>query len=431
MRTSNAAPRAFTLVELMVGLSLGLIVTAAAVAALGQATRFQGEVSARNAAARDGELVVDLLTRDLVFMGAGVPRGLRADTADFPAPVEAHQLRPLLRAAKPDHFVFVGDLPYPNAELNGVVHVLEVGPVLLPERDLVVTSELSGCAPPSASPLGYACATGTRSLLGPFTGGPPAANCSSAATGARTCPWALNKWQPSTNGVHLVVGTNVDGRWYEREWAPGAFADVDRFLAIRLQDESPDGTTWAAGGGGIPRNELLTPVGGAWAAHIDRVFWSLEGPAAGSTCTTPPDCVLRRRQCWGQVLDPGAADWPVVSDAAFRSDRTPLHCTAPDDGTPWETVMTGVQSFQVSYFDGAGAPLVAPWTAQKAAAVKTVDVDVVVARAAKGVGKTLQHRTKKRFFIENRGGLVAATPVPPASGGCGGGGDEGGCGDDG
>lgn len=418
--------RAFTLIEVVIGLTIGAVITTAAIATLSHVMQFQGEVVARNTASRDAELVIDLLGKDLVFAGAGVPRGLRRDTADFSAPVENHQLRPLFRTAKPDHFSFVGDLPYPNAELNGLARVTDVNPAS--QHRIVVTSEISGCAPPSSSPGSYACATSTRSLLGPLAG----ANCAEGSTGSRTCPWALNKWQRSTNGggtdgVHLIFG-NTDGSWHERLWSLTDFDDFDPFLVIHLEHESADGTGFGPGGEDLVRDNLLTPVGVGFASHIDRSFWSFEGTAPGSSCTAPPACVVRRRQCWGQVLDPGAANWPGVTDTAFRSNLTPLHCAPPNDGTGWEDVIDGVESFTVQYLDGNGVSLTGAWDAAQSALVKAVEVEIVVSRKAKGSTKQMTQRTKKRFFIENRGGLVG---VPPAAGGCAGGGDdEGACGGD-
>lgn len=424
--------RAFTLIEVLVGLVIGAIIATAAVATLSQVYQFQSEIVGRNNAARDAELVIDMFGRDLTFAGAGVPRGLRKDVPDFSAPVEPHQLRPLFRAAKPDHIVFVGDLPYPNAELNGFAHLVDLKTFGgTNEHGLAIMSEVSGCVPPSSAPGSYTCSTSAQSLFG--AGVLTGADCVFATrTSSRSCPWALNKYQAGSNNVHLVVGT-TDGGWYEREQAfVGAqIEDEDPYLVLHPEHGSGDGNGFVLNGDAddtdLVAAELLVPAGSAFIAHIDRVFWSFEATAGGA-CVAPPNCVLRRRQCWGMVDDPGAADWPVIADAPFRSDRTPLHCDPlNNDGTGWETVMTGVDAFTLQYFDSAGVALTGAWDAAQSARVKAVHVELALTRPVVGTNRTMLHRVQKQFFIENRGGLLN---TPAASGGCNPSGDEGGCGGD-
>lgn len=419
--------RGFTLLEAVVALTLMSVVSAAAVGVFAQVRGFSAVGAARNQAAREVQLVLDIFSRDIAFAGVGVPRGVRLDSADFAAPREDNQLRPLVRIGQADNIAFVGDLPYPNAEVSGVAHVVNIDPAN--QRAVFLTSDLSGCTPQSSTPGGYACNTLTASLLGPFTSG---SSCGPTAVTQPTCPWGMNKWQEGTNDVHLVFGT-TDGGWYEREWNLESTAQLGSLMGIRIADKSPDGATFGGGGGDLPRAQFVAPIGAGWVSHIDRVFWSLEGPAAGSACvvTNPPSCVVRRRQCWGQIVDPGAALWPPVGNSTLRSHQNPLHCRAPKDGTPWEPVATGVTSMTLRYFGGDAAVLAAPWTPEKSAAVKVVEMEIVVGKKVKGSGDVGRHRGAKRFYVENRGGIRANPRIPPALGGCGGGGDEGGCGDDG
>jgi type II secretory pathway pseudopilin PulG len=419
--------RGFTLLEAVVALTLTSIVSAAAVGVFAQVQGFSAVGAARNQAAREVQLVLDVFSRDIAFAGVGVPRGLRLDTADFAAPREDNQLRPLVRIGQVDNIAFVGDLPFPNAEVSGVAHVVNIDPANL--RAVFLTSDLSGCTPQSSAPNGYACNTLTASLLGAFTSG---SSCGPGAAAQPTCPWGMNKWQAGSNGVHLAFGT-TDGGWYEREWDLTTTAELGSLMGIEVADKSPDGAAFVVGGGDLPRAQFVAPIGAGWVSHVDRVFWSLEATAAGSPCveTNPPSCVLRRRQCWGQIVDPGAALWPPVGDSTLRSNQNPLHCTAPSDGTPWEPVATGVTSMTVRYFNGAGGALLAPWTPEKSAAVKVVEVEIAIGKKVKGSSDVGRHRGGKRFYIENRGGIRADPAIAPALGGCGGGGDEGGCGDDG
>jgi hypothetical protein len=116
------------------------------------------------------------------------------------------------------------------------------------------------------------------------------------------------------------------------------------------------------------------------------------------------------------VLDPSAANFPVISNSSFRSSQTPTDCAAPNDGTNWEIVMTGVQAFTLTYFDDTNAILGTPWNAGQASDVRSIDVDMVLSRNINGTGGTAQStfHTHKRYFLENSGGLVSPPPSTPA-----------------
>lgn len=406
--------RAFTMVEVLVGCAIMAVVAAAAVGVLSQVVIFQGEGIAKNQLARDAQLALDVIARDVAAAGVGVPRGMRNDTTPFTggAP-EDHQLRPIVRRAKPDHFVIVGDLPYPNADLNGVVTIAHLKS---DNHRTFVTSELSPCTPPSSSPGDYKCDSHLASPLGPF----PAADKCAQGSITRTCPWGMNKWQGGSRDIHLIYG-GVDGSWYEREW-DGADVDTDGpFFGIHITHASPNGNAWGGSDKDLPPDRFFKPRGGGFIAQIDRVFWSLEEPGApGTACsaTTPPFCLLKRRQCWGAVIDPANANFPSVADGAYRSNQTPTECAPPLDGTDWETVIDGVRSVTFRYLDGANSALTGTWDKAAAAQVRAIEVDLLLEAKVKGSTRTVQQRAKKLVYMENRGGLVGNPAVPQANGGC-------------
>jgi len=406
--------RAFTLIEVLVATTMMLVVLAGAVAVFTFAVTVQAEGIIRNQLARDGQLVLDTLGRDLSFAGVGVPRGFRGDVADFTGGTrESHQLRPVFRRFKAAHLVLVGDLPYPNADLHGVVAVAHIDPAT--DAAVAVTSELSPCVPTSAVPGDYRCEPHLASSLGPFPAGDA---CTAANPTARTCPWAMHKWQRrNTAPVHLVFG-GIDGRWFEREWNIPNTVGVGPYLALALEPTSPDGNTYTGTAPALPQSSFFASRGGGFVAQLDRVFWSLEEPGApGTPCSSiaAPFCVLRRRQCWGAVVDPGAADFPVVGDGAYRADRTPTDCAPPFDGTDWETVVTGVRALGLRAFDATGVELVGAWTPAQAALVASVEMELVLEARVPGTARTLSQRLRQRVHIKNRGGIDGGAL---ADGGC-------------
>ncbi len=426
--------RAFTLIEVAVALAIGSVIAAAALLTLLNAHSAQQNAVAKAALARDAELVFDIIGKDITAMGVGVPRGDRIDVPDFVGTREDHQLRPLIRIGKPDNIVFLGDLPYPNADLNGIVTVADVGGGAALNH-LDVTSEISPCVPSAGGATSYQCDNTTATLLTGPSGGVFGAGdiCDAGHPSSRLCPWALNKWESGSHHVHLVVGA-VDGGWYEREWNGSATATDGPYLGIALSNGAGSGNTFNSGGApAVQLDEMFQKNAGGYAATVDRVFWSLEDSATpGNACPAgSTDCVLLRRQCWGRIVDPGAANFPKVGNGNFRSTATPTDCAPPTDGTGWETVMTGVSAFTLTYNDESGTSITGTWDLDSAAKVASVDVSLALSRKVSGSVQTSDFQMKKRFYIDNFGGLIdnagaAAAPAghAPHPGGHG----HGGCG---
>lgn len=419
--------RGFTLIELMVALALGLAVTAAAMGVLLSAVSTQKEGTMRAELARDAQLTMDLLTRDLSYLGAGVPRGfesapagnllatgvgtLNATIGYFNGRAD-RQLRPPIRIARNDYIAFLGDLPYPNAELSGIVGVNHMSTAATTTSDVAVVSELSPCSPENGA-TNYVCDTSDESLI-QWVG---TADCAAGTlTTSPTCPWGMKKWQVTgATNPRLVVGA-VDGSWFRREWNMSSIAAVNERMAITLT------------GGALPVNRFVeSSLGGGYMANIDRVFWSLENKAGGAACGGS-DCTLWRKQCWGWTMattQPNAAGFPGLNASVIRSGASPADCGDPDNGTPWEKVMSDIKSLNIRYFrvDNLNTALT-PTTglaAQQLAQARVIEIDLEMKRDIPGTTPTrsLTQRMKRRLHMENAGGLVTYENLTAeASGGC-------------
>ena len=401
-------PRGFTLIEMMVALTMALVVTASALGVLLSVMETQREGEVRAQLARDAQLMMDMLARDFATLGVGVPRGLEMDqagTTALNAGAPGRQLRPPIRIGDENYIAFLGDLPLPSSDLNGlafptVFHHYDVAN--REERHIAVVSELTPCTPPSTAP-GYGCASSTATLLEV----PAGANCDSSNTTAPTCPWGLGKWGLlGTDPDPVLVVGDAFGGWYQR--TRSGFASHENRTMLELDDELPVQQFRARG------------IGSGFMAQLDRVFYSVEETSSvGSACTSAStDCTLRRRQCWGDINNASAALFPGVGASAIRAGSNPSDCTAGSGGTPWEDIMDGIDSFQIQYFDANGGTLTAPLDASKSSRVRYVDVSFVLKRSVPSSTKELKQAASRRFYLEFGGGLITDPATPLAGGGC-------------
>ncbi len=413
MPTKDAA-RGFTLIELMVALGMALAVTSAALGVMLVVMETQRDGQRRNSMTRDAQIVMDTLRNDLRYLGVGVPRGYRSrENGNIIGTVNdsgnaAAQLRPPVRIAASDYIAFLGDLPFPNADLNGLAQVsmLRGNPSDLDDTatGLSVSSELSGCAPQSPGATNYRCNTSAASTI--QVGG---TNCTSGSE--RSCPWGLNKWHPSAANT-LIVGA-FDGRWFARRWVPGNTLVDNERLMIHLDN--------VAGQRRLPANGFIGEnVGGGFVAHLDRVFYSYEN-VAGDACDDPPNCVLRRKQCWGwdfESTSPASVGFPGPLAAPLRSNGGAIaDCADGSQGTPWEPVVEGLQAFSLTYFDGRGQDIGAVTTRAALSRVRSVRVSLTLQRKI-SKGRTLDYTLERLFYLENAGGIISIPRTDESNGGC-------------
>lgn len=407
--------RGFTLIELMVSIVLAIIVTGVAIEVLLVIGRSQKEIAERAQLSRDAQLVTDLLTHDLSFLGVGVPRGLRKAPANFTAPIVEHQLRPPIRVGEPDSIAFVGDLPFPNAELTGILKLVDEDDD--DDGEIMVASELCPCTPQATTPGNHKCDCTARTLIqGSFAA---ADNCNASQKTARLCPWKMNKVLTQSDGKAYLLLVDTAGDWHERRWAlndASKTEDDEYGLELSLDAWQPTGNSGESTAAVDVDMALFNGgVGSGYVTQLDRVFWSFESADGTGACPTgAKDCVLRRRQCWGRIVDPGAAAWPKVRDGAIRSTTfTPADCTAGTDGTGWETIMTGMTAFSVRYFIDSANELTGPWTLAQSSQTRLVEISMTLERVA-GT-QTLTETSTRRVFLRNHGGILNQSL---ANGGC-------------
>lgn len=385
--------RAFTIIELMVALALGAVLTTAATATL-LVARFAATESALKASmARDGQLVMDNIERDLAYLGAGVPKAANADTAGAAV---GRSMLPVVRAGLTSNLVFIGDLPYPNAEVPGIAGLARVNGGA-PSRTLTVTDEISGPCVPPANNAGAPCLTSNSTLVpGTYVA---ADDCDASQPTARTCPWGMRKWQNGSGGDTFLTFVDVAGNWYSRKVTginagTPVVAFEGRYTGVALTAGFP-------GGAGADNIDPTTFLGAGYVGNIDRVLYALEDPGApGSACATST-CALYRRQCWGSVGDPTAAGFPTAGTSFVGTTSALSGCAAGTDGTGWETLATGISSFSFTYYQNTAA-LSAPLNAGDRTNVRAVEVNLTMTKKIPGQTRNAVVNMRRRFFLNNR-----------------------------
>lgn len=392
MRRVHSRSRGFTLIELVVALGMASVVILSAVTIFLAARRTAVESGVRAQLGRAGQLAVDVMKRDFAFAGAGAPPRAAACVDNA---CSGDVIGAVFRNGDATGLAFLGDQPYPNAELNGIAAISRLEnevPGDTSSDAVSITAEPSGACTPHASVTGasFRCLTSrTTPLFGVVAGD----DCRGGNEAASTCPWAQNKML-RTSVNHLIV-VDAEGRWYTREWNGTSFADVGPHRGIQLTN---GGTT------ALPRDAFHNPTGASYVATVDRVFYSVEREGGGS-CAGPPvgDCVLYRRQCWGELSDPAAATFPAEGSAVLRFSDTPLNCTAPGDGTDWEVIAVGIDSGVFRYLGVGGAALGPALSAADVANVRAVELDFEWVKVRPGTaGGVFRHRLLERFFLDNR-----------------------------
>ena len=373
--------RGFTLIELVIGTTISLAIAGLAMSLLMLTQSTQRETQLKNAVTRDTMYVLDMLGGDLGYAGVGVPFG--SDVAGF-----AGRMRPVVRRASATSMAFIGDLPLPNADDNGLAVVADIN---AGGTGLAVVSDISLCAPPSGATT-YDCDSTNNTLvsLGAIAG---TDECSATRMGARSCPWGLGKWQRDDDDSMLVVIAAAYGRYAQRSISltggQPAPTVVNDLVGVPLVGGAIDTGTFAR-----------QRVGATTVSTIDRVFYSLE-TLTGAPCVAPAtNCVLLRRHCWGEIFDPSAPGFPSAGDTAITSAQTPAGCVAPNGGTRWEPVTTAIDSLVFRYYDRGGAALPSPVPTAQLPDIAAVEIGMVISRLIPLTDRRLSHRMTRRWFLD-------------------------------
>jgi hypothetical protein len=351
------------------------------------------DAATRAQLSRDALVVADMLRRDLRYLGAGAPL---ATAACVDGGCDGKAFGAAVRMGLATELAFIGDLPDPNAELNGVVQLSRLGGDA-DSASVSLLSEVSGnCSPwASAAPATAQCSTSVSTMI-PGTFIAAEDDCKSSNATARTCPWALNKWQKSGSSPVPLLAIDNLGRPRMRSWDGASTSTDGRYFNLQLS-AGPSG-----GSAALVRDDFFQPVGGGYFSHLDRVVWTLESPA-GAACSDGK-CVVRRRQCWGAATDPTALSYPSVgrSTALLSTSTTePIACTAPDSGTGWEVIATNVSALSFRYYNQTSTELATPLTAANALLVRAIEFELDMF-ATSPSGKVHKQTIRDRVFLANR-----------------------------
>lgn len=315
--------RGFTLIELLVTGVVALIMLSAALALFIQGLTAQQKQRRMAEMKRSAALVMGQLTTELRQAGLGRPRGVRVGTGTgvgnvFPASILVAE----------DHRIgFLADLARPDATLNGYSQPAGEQGSTLPVRGLAVLNELNGtCDVVAGSTF---CTTDTASQLFDYSATSSTTNCATKPDGARTCPWALNRYQTDE---YLIVADSL-GRWVERQISSsGVYAQntTSGRFALQLTDD-------------VPAELFANGPNQGFVSTPDRVFFQLN---AGR---------WERKQCWGSV--------GVGSGSPSTLDLDTPCGAGPNVGTAWEQLASAggtPASATFTYWKANGTKLTTP-----------------------------------------------------------------------
>jgi type II secretory pathway pseudopilin PulG len=316
----------FSLIEMLVALSLSIIVIALATAVLAVSVADGKREAARAELAREAAFAQTVLTQTLTASGSGVPRdelitapGVRIYGGVLIAQAQATGV--------------VADLPRPHANFNTAGPI--AGRPAFTDSALAWTTANSGaCMPGPGCPP-----AGDQSVLFPGD----ASTCTSDHTD-RTCPWGLNRVM-ADDWLLIAAG---DGTW---TWGQAA---------------SPLSMSEAYGAG----NGWFLDLNGAYNGTASLWPYDLAGPplsTRGMGMVSTPDRIffrlngtnLQRKQCWGKPL-PNDPDWPSGGINNMASvDPQDVGSGGDTDcfpaGAGWETLLTNVSALNFRYFRENGA----------------------------------------------------------------------------
>lgn len=393
--------KGFTLIELAVGMVLGLVVIGAITGVLASTMQQNGRQRAVGDLSRDAHFASQLLVQDLRQAGIGVPTGSHVQqecdaggtNCVFPygtAPKPSRFLARRVLVAGASELGIVGDMPRVDASYNafGPLHNRVTGP----DRDTIAWhTENNGTCVPNTTPD---CDTRVASLFFPGAGGNA---CSAANPNERTCPWGMRRVLADER-IQVVDG---GGNWAHAAVANPIAVTSDaahkNVVGLRLSlafdlgapslNNDVNDTVWTNdlagdGPGGV--------VGQGFVTTIDRVFYQVQsGRLVRTQCSGDPD---PSNSAWppanvNAIPSPIPASLtytPPVTDGALSEATT---CVGP------EVVARNVLSVAFTYFDGSGNPLTSfPSEAEKNS-IRRIAWKMVLRRTFAGATKpvTVEH----------------------------------------
>lgn len=345
MRRHLHARRGFTLIELMIGGLVAFIMLAAALALFLQGISLQQKQRKMAEMKRSAALWMGQLTTELRQAGLGRPRGGRLGTGTgqgdrFPASI---------LVAEDHRIAFLADVPRPNSTFNGYSQLAgdQTAATLPDGKGVALLNELNGNCD-VIDGLGQ-CTTDVASQVFDYATSTGATNCATSPGSARTCPWSLNRYQPSES---IIVADGL-GRWVERQVDASVFKKntVSGRVTLLLDSALPAALVSVSPNQGF----VSTP---------DRIFYRLQGDA------------WERKQCWGAL------------GAPLANLETP--CTANGtDWEPWVRVGAPPATATFTYYKVDGSVLTTPVAAGALKDIARVDISLQLTRI--NGTSTLQH----------------------------------------
>lgn len=413
--------RGFTLIELMVGLSVTLLVTSALMSTLVELRRQAVQSRVSGDLNRNARMVMSMMARHLKMAGAGmpIPSARSVDPVAYPnggvpysGAADPSIGGPVI-VARASAIGLVGDYARPDSNFNGVSTPAHgeayqrysaggsppAAGCAIADKDMIrdndstnhttIINELSGgCL------AGAGCNTQNASIVLPGYG----ADCLPSATGLAqpTCPWGLNKYRP---GEYFLIVYPSNLQWVNRQITNNSFASSH---SAYQGDGPPIHTHCKAGGqfqgmsffydrwggntgsGNDIRNmppvynwdndteseiSIIFPVNRGWISTPERVFFRFDAAVAPATTGT-----LSYNMCWGPFASRELPKWTSLANgttgpckmAAHRTDNSNSAADGDDQygGTDWQVIATDVENFTVTYFNLSDTALATPVATQ-------------------------------------------------------------------
>jgi prepilin-type N-terminal cleavage/methylation domain-containing protein len=308
--------KGFTLLELVVGLSIAGSVLTAAIGILVLATSTMQQNRAEAFMARELSVASQILSRDIRVAGLGVPR---ANLVGSPAV----QNNRAVIVALGDAIGLQADLPRPDANFPtfGLLDARPAG-----AGNIAFHTDNNGSCAPDSRGGSLSCRTGERSVL--FAG---ENGCASVgAEKDRTCAWGMKRLRDD-DSFQIVAsdGTYANGKIGALRMTSSSAPEGHGVYALAGITGWP--ATWPNNVGGAAPLGIRTM---GFVSTVDRVFYRHHRDTR----------TLQRMQCWGPALgnDP---NWPPTTGALPAAPES----VAGNTCTTWEPILRNVEAVTFTY----------------------------------------------------------------------------------
>lgn len=378
----------FSLIELLVALSLTGMVMALAVGALVQGMKNERLGRIRAELAREGAFATAVLTQSLRQTGLGVPTGghiLSGETHTY-----------AVIAGTSNTVGVVADLPRPHRQYNTFGALYGRAPTnncttpAANRRYLAWHTANNGACMPGTGALD--CNPEETSIF--FPGDSTAAFCEANATD-RMCPWGVGRLNPSER-FQIASGGSWTGATFP---AAPTISNRNGTFYLDLTAISPYDDIATANWPNCTGNPPHELNGARFVTTLDRMFFRFAGAGPYT---------LERKQCWGDP-EPFDTNWPSSGNAvnALSTVNGTTVCEPAADAA-WETLLTDISSFTLTFLDGgttatAPAALAVPLSEADKAAVRRIDFTFTLS-------KTRDGRTATQDFV---GSVAIRNPLVP------------------